>query len=67
VKVWSGRVAQEYDSLRVFDCPVYYYVRRQVGPEGKKKGVRRIQERRKMLQNLRSKGQEVYLKQRCHV
>ena len=27
VGVWSKRVAQDYDSLRVFDCPTYYHVK----------------------------------------
>ena len=27
IEAWSGRVAQDYDSLRVFDCPTYYHVK----------------------------------------
>ena len=24
LEVWSGKVSQDYDSLRVFSCPAYY-------------------------------------------
>ena len=24
LEVWSGKAAQDYDSLRVFGCPAYY-------------------------------------------
>ena len=27
LEVWSGKVAQDYDSLRVFGCPTYYQVK----------------------------------------
>ena len=27
IEVWSEKSAQEYDSLRVFGCPVYYHVK----------------------------------------
>ena len=27
VEAWSGRVAQDYDSLRVFSCQTYYHVK----------------------------------------
>ena len=27
LEVWSGKVAQDYDSLCVFGCPAYYHVK----------------------------------------
>ena len=63
VKVWSERVTQDNNSLQVFVYPAYYQGR-QVGPEGEKRCVRRIQERHKRLQDLGFEGQEVYLQQR---
>ena len=27
LKAWSGRVAQDYDSLRIFGCSSYYHVK----------------------------------------
>ena len=34
LKVWSGKVAQDYDSLRVFGCPTYYHVKKdKLGPK----------------------------------
>jgi len=60
LEVWPEKVAQDYDSLRVFGCLAYYHVKEdKLGP--RERSVRRIQERRKRLQNLGSKGQEVYL------
>ena len=28
LEVWSEKVAQDYDSLRVFGCPTYYHVKK---------------------------------------
>jgi len=59
VKAWSERVAQYYDSLRVFSCPTYYHVKEdKLDPRAEKMCVHKIQER---LQILRSEGQEAYL------
>jgi len=27
LEVWSGKVTQDDDSLRVFGCPIYYYIK----------------------------------------
>jgi len=27
LEVWSGKVAQDYDSLQVFECPAYYHIK----------------------------------------
>ena len=27
MEVWSGKAAQDYDSLRIFGCPTYYHVK----------------------------------------
>jgi len=27
IEVWSGEAAQDYDSLRIFECPAYYHVK----------------------------------------
>ena len=27
LEVWSEKADQDYDSLRVFDCPAYYHVK----------------------------------------
>jgi len=62
LKVWLGRVGQDYDSLRVFGCPTYYHITEEkLGLRarkgvfvGFKKGIKR-------LQNLGSEGQKVYL------
>ena len=27
MEMWSGKHAQDYDSLRVFGCPAYYHVK----------------------------------------
>jgi len=27
LEVWSEKVAQDYDSLRLFECPTYYHVK----------------------------------------
>ena len=27
MKMWSGKHAQDYDSLRIFWCPIYYHVK----------------------------------------
>jgi len=45
LEVWSGKVAQDYDSFRIFVCPTYYYVKEdKLGPKGVfmgfKKGVK---------------------------
>ena len=28
LKVWSGKVAQDYNSLWIFSCPTYYHVKK---------------------------------------
>jgi len=34
LKVWSAKIAQDYDSLRVFGCPTYYHVKKdKLGPK----------------------------------
>ena len=39
LEAWSGRVAQDYDSLRVFDCPAYYHVKEEKLHLKARKGV----------------------------
>jgi len=39
LKVWSGKAAQDYDSLRVFGCPAYYHVKEDKLDLRAKKGV----------------------------
>jgi len=39
LKAWSGRVAQDYDSLRIFGCSSYYHVKEDKLDLGAKKGV----------------------------
>jgi len=39
LKVWSGKAAQDYDSLRVYGCPSYYHVRKDKLDPRAKKGV----------------------------
>jgi len=37
LKVWSGKVAQDYDSLRVFSCSAYYTIKEdKLGPKARK-------------------------------
>ena len=46
MEVWSGKAAQDYDSLRVFGCPTYYHFKEdKLDPRAKKRNVRRIQKR----------------------
>jgi len=52
LKVWSGKAAQDYDSLWVFGCPTYYHVKEdKLEP---RECVRRIQEMSKRVQDLGS-------------
>ena len=38
LEVWSGKAAQDYDSLRVFGCPAYYHVKEdKLHPRAKKR------------------------------
>jgi len=39
LEVWSGKSAQDYDSLRVFGCPAYYLVKEDKLDPKVKKGV----------------------------
>jgi len=39
LEVWLGKVAQDYDSLRVFKHPAYYYVKEDKLDPRTKKGV----------------------------
>ena len=39
IEVWFEKAAQEYDSLRVFDCPAYYHVKEDKLDPRAKKGV----------------------------
>jgi len=39
LKVWSGKAAQDYDSLRVFRCPTYCHVKEDKLDPRAKKGV----------------------------
>jgi len=37
MKAWSGRVAHDYDSLWIFDCPAYYHIKEdKLDPRAKK-------------------------------
>ena len=37
LKVWSEKVAQDYDSLRVFECLTYYHIKKdKLGPKARK-------------------------------
>jgi len=37
LKVWSGKVVQDYNLLWVFDCPAYYHVKKdKLGPRARK-------------------------------
>jgi len=37
LKVWSRKVAQDYDSIRIFGCPAYYHVKKdKLGPRERK-------------------------------
>jgi len=37
LKVWSGKAAQDYDSLRVFGCSAYYHIKEdKLDPRAKK-------------------------------
>ena len=38
MEVWLEKVAHDYDSLRVFDCPAYYHVKEnKLGPRTRKR------------------------------
>jgi len=39
LKVWSGKVAQDYSSLRIFGYPAYYHVREDKLDPRARKGV----------------------------
>jgi len=39
LEVWSGKAAQDYDSLRVFGCPAYYHAKEDKLDLRAKKGV----------------------------
>ena len=39
MEVWSGKAAQNYDLLRVFRCPAYYYIKKDKLDPRAKKGV----------------------------
>ena len=67
LKVWSEKVAQDYDRFRYLVLYMLSCQGRQVGTESEKMSVRWIQERRKRLQNMGFKVQEVYLEQGCHI
>jgi len=37
MEVWSGKAAEDYDSLRIFECPPNYHVKKdKLDPRGKK-------------------------------
>jgi len=36
LEVWSGKIAQDYDLLRVFGCPAYYHVKEKLDLRAKK-------------------------------
>jgi len=37
LKVWSGKVTQDYDSLRVFECPAYYHIKEDKSDQERRK------------------------------
>jgi len=39
LKVWLGKATQDYDSLRVFECPAYYHVKEDKLDPRTKKGM----------------------------
>ena len=39
LKVWSGKTAQDYDLLRVFECLAYYHVKEDKLDPRAKRGV----------------------------
>ena len=39
LEVWSRRIAQDYDSLWVFGCPTYYYIKEDKLDPRARKGV----------------------------
>ena len=49
MKVWSGEATQDYDSLRIFRCPVYYHVKEDKLDFRTKKGVFGVQKRLKTI------------------
>jgi len=37
MEVWSGKTAQDDDSLRIFECPAYYHIKKdKLDPKAKK-------------------------------
>ena len=68
VKVWSERVAQDYDSLQIFSCPAYYHVKEdKLDPRARKGVFIGFNKGVKGYKNLGSKVQEIYLEQKCHI
>jgi len=68
LKVWSRKVAQDYDSLQVFSCRAYYHVKKDKFGSRARKGVFvGFKKDVKSLQNWGSKGQQHHLEQGCHV
>jgi len=39
LKIWSGKAAQDYDSLRIFGCSTYYHIKEDKLDPKAKKGV----------------------------
>ena len=37
MEVWSEKIAQNYDMIRIFECPAYYHVKEDIlNPRAKK-------------------------------
>ena len=39
MEVWSEKAAQDYDSFRIFECPVYYHIKEDKLDPRTKKGA----------------------------
>jgi len=65
--IWSGRVAQDYDLLRVFGCPTYFSVKdAKLNPRAKKFVFFRV----KKIERLQAIGLRKYedcVEQLCHI
>ena len=67
LEVWSEKVTQDYDSLRVFGCPAYYHVKEDKLDTRARKGMFVGFKKGIKATNFGIPRTKVYLKQRCHI
>ena len=66
LKIWSGGAACDHNSLRVFSCPAYVDVKKDM-LDSKVNKLVFLGYKEDLLQIMGSEKQRVYLEQTCHI